>query len=120
MTRWLLRLYPVWFRDRYGDELADLVARSDHRLRDVVNVAVSACRLRWENRMTRPLRQLANAFVIVTVFVLGYVVNDLEHGISEIGHHWWSSIALVITVLAIAGRAAIETVHRRRDQPPAQ
>ena len=25
MTRWVLRLYPAWFRARYGDELADLV-----------------------------------------------------------------------------------------------
>ena len=44
MTRWLLRLYPSWFRGRYGDEIAE----SDHRARDVVSVAAAALRLRWE------------------------------------------------------------------------
>jgi hypothetical protein len=120
MIRWLLLLYPAWFRDRYGDELADLVARSDHRRCDMVNVASAACRLRWENRMTRPVSHLANAFVVITVFVLGYVVNDLEHGISEIGRHWWSASVLVTTVLALSGRTAIESLHRRRDRPPAR
>ena len=70
--------------------------------------------------MTGPLRHLANAFVILTVFVLGYVVNDLEHGVSEIGDHWWSSLALAITVLAVVGRVAVEAVHRRHDRPAAR
>ncbi len=47
MTRWLLRLYPKGFRERYGDELTELMNRSDHRRRDAVNVAVHASRLRW-------------------------------------------------------------------------
>lgn len=119
MTRWLLRLYPAWFRDRYGDELADLLARSDHRLRDVFNVVVHAGHLRWESRMFRPLRHLTNALVIITVFGFGYIVNDLEHGVTEIPRHWWSSIALVVTVLTIGARTAIDVMHRRRDQPPA-
>ena len=104
MIRWLLRLYPAWYRDRYGVEIADLVANSDHRLRDVTNVAVGAVRLRWENHMIRPLRHLADASAVGTVFILGYVVNDLEHGISEIGRHWWSSMALVVTVIALTAR----------------
>jgi hypothetical protein len=46
MTRWLLRLYPRWFRDRYGDELADLLADSTHPLGDVLNIAVHAAHAR--------------------------------------------------------------------------
>jgi hypothetical protein len=118
MTRWLLWLYPAWFRDRYGDEIEALLADSDHRFRDLVNVAVAAVRLRWENYMSRPLRDLADAFVVVTVFGLGYAVNDLEHGMSEIGRHWWSSIALVVTVAALVARGAIEALDRRRERPP--
>lgn len=119
MTRWLLRLYPAWFRDRYGEEVVDVLATSDRRLRDVINIAVAAVRLRWEDRMTRPLRHLADAFTVVSVFILGYVVNDLEHGIGEIGRHWWSLFALVVTVVALIARAVIETMYRRRGHPPA-
>jgi hypothetical protein len=61
MTRWLLRLYPRWFRDRYGDELADLLANSTHRPGDVLNIAVHAGRLRWDSAMSRPLRLVADA-----------------------------------------------------------
>ena len=120
MIRWLLRLYPWWFRDRYGEEVAALLADSDHRFRDVVNVAGAAVRLRWETDMIRPLRHLADAFLIVTVFILGYVVNDLERGIGEIGRHWWSTIALAITVVALVARGTIEAAHRRRSRPLAQ
>jgi hypothetical protein len=120
MIRWLLRLYPSWFRDCYGEEVAALLADSDHRFRDVLDVAVAAVRLRWETDMIRPLRHLANAVVVVTVFILGYVVNDLEHGIGEIGRHWWSTVALAITVVALAVRGTIEAVHHRRSRPLAQ
>jgi hypothetical protein len=118
MTRWLLRLYPRWFRERYGDELAELLASSTHRLRDVLNVAVHAGQLRWEIVMSRRIRYLADAVVLVTVFGLGYIVNDLEDGVTEIGRHWWSSIALVVTVLSIGGRTAADIIDTRRGRPP--
>jgi hypothetical protein len=119
MTRWLLRLYPKPFRDRYGDELAEFIADSNHLARDVINIAAHAIRLRLETLMRiRPLRHLANAFVVATAFVLGYVVNDLEGGVTELGRHWWSSIALVLIALSIAARAAIEIVDARRQPPP--
>ena len=118
MTRWLLRLYPKRFRDRYGDELVELINRSDHPRRDAVNVVVHASRLRLETLMVRPLRHLLNVLVVVAVFVLGYVVNDLQGGFSEVHHHWWSSFALVVTALAIAARFAVDVVAGRRQQPP--
>lgn len=119
MTRWLLRLYPPWFRDRYGDELAELIARSDRRGRDALNLAVHAGHLRWEKLMIRPLRHVANAVVVITVFGFGYTVNDLQGGITEIPRHWWSSFALGITVLSIAARAALELSEARRRSPSA-
>ena len=45
--------------------------------------------------MSRPLRLVADAVVLITVFGLGYIVDDLEHGVTEISRHSWSSIALV-------------------------
>ena len=68
--------------------------------------------------MVRPLRHLLNVLVVVAVFVLGYVVNDLQGGFSEVHHHWWSSFALVVTALAIAARFAVDVVAGRRQQPP--
>jgi hypothetical protein len=118
MTRWLLRLYPRWFRDRYGGELAELLADPTHRRRDSLNVVVHASRLRLEYIMSRPLRLVADVFVIIAVFGLGYVINDLEHGVTEIGRHWWSSIALVAAGLSIGVRSAVGIVHARRGQSP--
>ena len=117
MTRWLLRLYPAWFRDRYGDELAELITRSDRRARDALNLAVHAGRVRWETLMIRPLRHIANAAVITTVFGFGYAVNDLHSGITEIPRHWWSSLALGITMLTVAARACLGTLESRRRSP---
>jgi hypothetical protein len=68
--------------------------------------------------MSRLLRRGADAFVIVAVFALGYLINDLEDGLTEIGRHWWSSIALVATGLSIGVRTAVGIVHTRRGQSP--
>jgi hypothetical protein len=119
MIRALLRLYPRWFRDRFGAEVAELLERSPHRLRDALNVAAHAAQLRSESLMTRPLRHLADFVMLTTTFGLGYLVNDLENGITEIARHWWSAFALVLAVGAIAARATISTLDARRDKPPA-
>jgi hypothetical protein len=116
MTRWLLLLYPRRFRDRYGDELAELIVRSDHPRSDAINLAVHASRLRLEAVMTRPLRHVLNAVVLLTAFALGYAVNDLQDGVTEVPQHWWSSLALVVLVLAIAARAARYLAEDRRRQ----
>ncbi len=118
MTRWVLRLYPRWFRDRYGDELADLLADSDHRLGDVLNIAVHAARLRWESVMSRPLHLVADAVVVIAMFGFGYIVNDLEDGVTEIGRHWWSSLAVVVAVFSIGARAALAIIDSRHGRPP--
>ena len=114
MIRWLLRLYPKQFRDRYGDELVELIERSDHPRRDAVDVALHAGRLRLETLMTRSLRHLLDVVVVVAVFGLGYAVNDLQGGITEILRHWWSSFALVFTALAITARFGFDVVAGRR------
>ncbi len=119
MTRWLLRLYPVWFRDRYGPEITDVIARSDHRFRDVVDVIVHAGQLRWRDFMSHLPRHVASSAVIIAVLVLGYTLNDLEGGIRDIPRHWWSSLALGGTVVSVVARALLGVAESRRHRPSA-
>jgi hypothetical protein len=114
MKRWLIRLYPRWFRDRYGDEIAELLARSTHRTGDSLNVAFHAILLRTEKLMNHSIRRLADLFVVAAAFGLGFVLNDLEHGVVEIPDHWWSSFAAVVAMASVAARAALALVHTRR------
>jgi hypothetical protein len=118
MTRWLLRLYPKAFRERYGDEVLEMINRSDHPRRDALNVAVHASRLRLQTLITHPLRHLLDVIVVLAVFDLGYTVNDLHGGVSEVHHHWWSSFALAVTALTITARLAVDVIANRRQHPP--
>ena len=119
MIRWLLYLYPAWFRRRYGDELIDIVARSPHHGRDVVNVLVHAGRMRWESIVTRPWRYVTNAALAATLFGLGYTINDLASGVGEIHRHWWSTLALAAFVFTAAARTAVAIADARRQETPA-
>jgi len=60
MTRWLRALYPRRFRARYGDEMCDLLARSEHHHRDLVDIAIHGVALRWEDTMARSRQHVAN------------------------------------------------------------
>ena len=46
--RFLLRLFPRSFRDRYGDEVIELVELSDSRTRDAGDLLLSGLALRGE------------------------------------------------------------------------
>lgn len=117
MTRWLLALYPRQFRARYGEEVCDLLARSEHHHRDIVDIAIHGVALRWEDIMTRSLRHVANISVAAALIAFGYVVNDLQHGVTEVPRHWWSAGALGLGIITIAARTAIGVVDERRRQP---
>ena len=115
MIRLLLRLYPRWWRHRYGREVVELLAASRRPWADAVDVARTALgiRLAWflapptrppaptEVPMPRPLRIVATALAFAAVFCLGYAVNDLRHGIVDVPMHWWSTLPLV--GLGVAG-----------------
>ena len=38
----------------------------------------------------------------VSIFALGYTVNGLADGITELPRHWWSTAPIVGLVLAVA------------------
>jgi hypothetical protein len=49
----------------------------------------------------------------VSLFALGYAVNDLADGITEVPHHWWSSAPLLGLGAALALWAAPRLLGRR-------
>ena len=114
MKPWLRLLYPAEFRRRYEDEISEMLRHSRQPRRDQLNVAVHACHLRWEQLMTNLPQHLANVALAAAMFCLGFAVNDLEGGITEIHRHWWSTAALLLVVLAAAVRATVGAMARRR------
>ena len=64
-------------------------------------------------------RYLADVAIAGAVFLLGFVVNDLEHGLGALPRHWWSTAAAVLVIVACTARAAVTAIdHRRSDRPP--
>jgi hypothetical protein len=114
MTRWLTRLavrmLPAQMRDRYGSELVALLDRSPRPLADTLDVLFFAAREHLEAPMRRPLHTVASVSLAVSLVLLGYTVNDLSTGLTELPQHWWSSGA-ALSVIA-SGAAALVTRYR--------
>ncbi len=118
MKRWLLHLYPQPFRRRYEDELIELLDHSARPVRDALDVAVHAGRLRGEQLMTNAARHLADLVLAVALFTLGYAVNDLQDGVVEVHQHWWSSAAVLLVLAAAALRVMVAIVATKRPRKP--
>ena len=114
MIRHVVMLYPPAFRRRYGPEIVDLLERSEQPARDTVDVAVHAVQLHWEALVNTRLRHATNALLAATLVLLGYVVNDLSDGVTEIHRHWWSALSVVLVVAAAGARAVVTHISARR------
>jgi hypothetical protein len=114
MTRWLARLavrmLPARTRARYGQELVALLDCSPRRLADTLDVLLLVARAHLEDRMRRPLHTFANVSLAVSLVLLGYTVNDLSTGLTELAQHWWSSGAALSVITS--GAAVLLTRHR--------
>jgi hypothetical protein len=114
MTRWItrlaVRLLPAQTRDRYGQELVALLDSSPRPLADTLDVLFLAVREHLERPMRHPLHTFASVYLAVSLVLLGYTVNDLSTGLTELPQHWWSSGA-VVSVIA-GGAAVLLTRHR--------
>jgi predicted permease len=114
MTGWLARLavrmLPARTRARYGQELVALLDCSPRPLADTLDVLFLAARAHLEDPMRRPLHNFASASLAVSLVLLGYAVNDLSTGLTELPQHWWSSGAAVSVI--VSGAAALLTRHR--------
>ena len=107
--RWLARLYPRRWRDRYGSEVADLLGVSDHPWRDGADVAVHAA-LVW---LEVPMVKLAlMALAAGSLVLFGFSVGQLADGVFEIHEHWWSTASAASAICACA--AVVVSVQRTR------
>lgn len=106
--QWFIRLYPRWFRARYGGEVQALLETSDRPVRDGLDVAAHALMARSEEV---PVRRAGGVLVVACWAVFGYCLNDLAGGIVEVPEHWWSSLAAVATVVTTL--AWLPTLRRR-------
>ena len=110
LTRLAVRMLPAHTRDRYGQELIALLDRSPRPLADTLDVLFLAAREHLEDSMRRPLHTLASVSLAVSLVLLGYTVNDLSTGLTELPQHWWSSGAAVSVIAS--GAAALVSRHR--------
>ena len=105
MKRLLLRLYPRRFRERYGDEIDDLLGGATLRdAADLVRGAASERIAGLRRPHARPVKALVLAAALTAaggLVWLGYVIAGLAGGIAALPRHWWSVLPLL--VLAVAG-----------------
>ena len=67
--------------------------------------------------MRRLLHTLASVSFVVSLVLLGYTLNDLGTGLTELPQHWWSSGAAGAVVAS--GCAALLTRNRPGRRSPA-
>lgn len=119
LQRWLLHLYPRPWRERYGAEVADLLASSPRPLRDVGDLLVSAAALHYRDTTERiPMRALITATVgllaLGTVWTI-WATPQLARGIGELHDHWWSAPALLLLGTGLVlGAYTLGRHHRTR------
>jgi hypothetical protein len=114
VSRWIRLLYPSEFARRHGDEIAALLQSSPRPVRDHLDVIIHAIRVRSEHLMSRLPRYLADLAIAGAIFLLGFVVNDLEHGVDDLPRHWWSTAAVLLVLVTGTARAAVAVIDRRR------
>ena len=114
MIRYVVMLYPRAIRRRYGPEIVDLLERSEQPARDALDVAVHAVHLHWEVLVNNWFRHATNTLLAATLVLLGYVVNDLSNGVTEIHRHWWSTLSVALVVATAGARAAVTYIAARR------
>jgi hypothetical protein len=103
-------MLPERTRARYGQELVALLDGSPRRLADTIDVLFLAARSHLEDPMRRSLHTVAKVSLAVALALLGYSVNDLSNGLTELPQHWWSSGA-ALSVIA-SGTAMLLTRRR--------
>jgi hypothetical protein len=114
VSRWIRLLYPSEFARRHGNEIAAMLKSSQRPVRDHLDVVIHALRLRSEHLMSRLPRYVADLAIAVAILLLGFVVNDLEHGLGDLPRHWWSTAAALLVIVTCSARAAVTVIDRHR------
>lgn len=102
--RYLARLYPRTWRDRYGQEVAELLAASPHPWRDGINVAACAAVAWLEVPMIKVIVLLS---AVITLVLFGFAVGQLAGGVPEIARHWWSSASAGVAACALGASISV-------------
>ena len=98
MSRWKNLLPPGW-RRRFGPEIDDLLADTEHPLRDRLDLARLALSLYGAERSQAlgrtTLTAVAASGLLLTAILSAWAASNLTHGWLEIPEHWWSSLAML-------------------------
>jgi hypothetical protein len=108
----LVRFLPDKIRARYGNEIEQLLATSDRPAADLFDVVRQGSRWHLEALMRKGWRTGAVVLAAVSMFALGYAVNGLAGGLTELPRHWWSTAPL----LGLMGAGVLGAVSRFRDR----
>lgn len=113
----LIRIYSRRFRERYGDEIAVLLARSERPVRDRIDLILHALVERTETTMQRMSMMLFAAVIIaaISLIAFGYTLAELAGGLRDVPRHWWSTLPLIGLALAgVMGVIATARLHPDR------
>ena len=103
-------LIPARLRERYGEEIQELLSDSRRPTADLLDIVRQSARWHLEGYAMNIWRTFAIVLATVSVFALGYAVNGLAGGISELPEHWWSGAPL----LGLVGAGVLAAIGRLR------
>jgi hypothetical protein len=117
--RRLLRLFPVQWRDRYSEEVADLIGGSRRPVRDRLDLlrvlpGEHVLALSERRDLVRLLPIVAAACIALGIVGAVRVIPDLQDGWVEIPGHWWSTVAVLPGVIGLGLAVAAVAARRSR------
>lgn len=117
LARWLVKLMPEDYRDRYGREMLELLHDSTHPTQDLINLAAYVLRWNMEAAMREPILTVATLVAAASLFAGGYAVAELADGAMELHKHWWSTMPFLGLVLAAGLAMAARSQRHARYSP---
>jgi hypothetical protein len=106
VIRFILRLFPRWWRVRYGSEAADLVSSPA----EAIDLALTGLRTRFNVGLGTVTTVFACGTAGLSLWLSGYATGQLAGGPLETFNHWWSAFAAVGVLLGVS--LAFVTVSR--------
>ena len=110
----IVRVLPSRWRERYGAEIDEHLAGSQHPVADLLDVVKQGIRWHLEAVMRSVWKASAIVLGMVSLIALGYATNDLAGGITELPKHWWSMAPLLGLALA-GGLGLLGRSSKRRE-----
>jgi integral membrane sensor domain MASE1 len=112
MDRLILRALPGEYRERYHDELAEMLATTRRPMLDRVDVLVAAVGLRL-GRAIGVVLIAATLAAVVCSLGLVYLVAELRNGVVEVPHHWWSTLVAAGSMISVAMLIVVAVAQHR-------